>query len=118
MTRTLYIKPNTVEVQDKFINKTDKDLGIMVDNFFTPDTNINHRYVCGIPVSVKNIDKVDISQISILELNDNGGVGMIAKDLIYRSNTDAYLRDSRGGLKKQALLFAPYETINFTRGLL
>lgn len=107
LVRTLNIKRNSIEVVDSYTNKTDKELGIFIDNFFTTGQKVEARHLAGVPIQLDKAEREENIQTSVLALNKDGGLGIIAKNHINRSNAVVYMDGSRFGIRKNAVLFAP-----------
>lgn len=105
--RTLNLKGNGIEVRDRYINTTDKDLGIYIDNFFTTQQKVDVKHLAGVPLALEKAEREENAQTSVLALNANGGLGIIAKDVLNRANSVVYMDGNRFGIKKNAILFAP-----------
>jgi len=97
--------PGRVEVSDTFTNRTDQDLGIIIDNRLdATQTPYKSSFVAGYP---EGVERREACSPSTFVGWDGSGLGLLPLDDVYVVQSVVYARGNRAGARTEEFGLAP-----------
>lgn len=108
LVRTLRLLEGRIDIDDRITNRRDRLTGVGFDNFTSaaPDA-IDRSYLCGVPVPIKKGRRSEPMNPTAAFTDRAGGVGLVAKDDVFRATGQCYLEEGVMGIRCRGIGLEP-----------